>query len=102
MRSTEDADARTVGGLEVDHPLEREDDRVAEGQTSAFSGCSCRQCGGPISGRRRNGFCSDCCRLRHRRAARRNRIDALLTTLQVTVTLLRRELIPDENVGERP
>ena len=29
---------------------------------------SCRLCGVPIVGRRRNGFCSDTCRLRHQRA----------------------------------
>lgn len=52
----------------------------------------CRRCGGPVKGRRRNGYCSDKCRLRNRRQDdRRKRLD-LLNTINAAVEGLRVEL----------
>ena len=54
-----------------------------ETRTTAPEGPSgaCSRCGQPIDGRRRNGFCSDACRMAVRRAAinqrRREALDAL-------------------------
>ena len=44
--------------------------------------------GKPITGRRRNGFCSDRCRLRAGRAAKRKRIELLLTKIECEVETL--------------
>lgn len=53
---------------------------------------SCRQCGRPVEGRRRNGFCSDRCRMAVRRKEQAARIDELLTRIEESVTALRGEL----------
>ena len=66
--------------------------RRVEARTSASSGSSCRECGGPIPGRRRNGFCSDRCRMQARRAERASRVLACLTDIETAVAELRREL----------
>ncbi len=62
-------------------------------RTSACQRPSCRQCGGPIRGRRRNGFCSDRCRLRVRRAAVRARRQELVETMKQTLAAVEEELL---------
>ena len=69
-----------------------EPDRRGEPRTSASLGPSCHVCGGAIRGRRRNGFCSDRCRMRARRAGRAARVEALLADIDHAVATLRREL----------
>ena len=51
-------------------------------RTSASAGRSCRMCDAPITGRRRNGFCSDRCRLRASRAEKRKRLERALANLE--------------------
>ena len=52
----------------------------------------CRRCGQPVEGRRRNGYCSDRCRMADRREDERRRRVGLLDTLGVVVEELRIEL----------
>jgi hypothetical protein len=52
----------------------------------------CRRCGGPVRGRRRNGYCSDKCRLAHRREGQRRKQLELLNAIDATVQQLRNEL----------
>lgn len=73
-------------------------DRPAGGRTSALAGPSCRVCGGPIRGNRRNGFCSDRCRLRASRAAQRERVAEQFKILEAVVAALRAEM---QSVVER-
>ena len=61
-------------------------------RTSAFSGRPCRLCGQPITGRRRNSFCSDRCRMRAGRAERGSRVQALLAEIEHALAELRQEL----------
>lgn len=61
-------------------------------RTSAFSGRSCRQCGQPITGRRRNEFCSDRCRIQASRATHDSDIEQVLAALDRAVSDLRRTL----------
>ena len=67
-------------------------DRRVDTRTSASSAASCRWCEGAIRGRRRNGFCSDRCRMRARRTERAARVQALLAEIDEAVAELRREL----------
>lgn len=72
---------------------------AAEAERRPVSGNSgesrCHRCGGPVGGRRRNGYCSDKCRMRDRRARRYNHINELLSTIEAAVAALRRELEGD-------
>jgi hypothetical protein len=52
----------------------------------------CRRCGGAVTGRRRNGYCSDACRLQDRREQDRRRHLELLDTIIRAVEELRAEL----------
>lgn len=81
-------------------------DSTAPTRTSGSIGTSCRVCGAPITGRRRNGFCSDRCRLRSDRAAKRARLGKELTEmerkvemfaveLRSAISLLRAEMLTD-------
>jgi len=70
-------------------------DRAPEGRTSAFSGAFCRTCGGTIRGRRRNGFCSDRCRLRAKRAARRERIEDGFRAVERAIDSLKTVILPE-------
>ena len=45
-----------------------QDEQAPETTLCRVSSRICRTCGGPVAGRRRNGFCSDRCRLQQRRA----------------------------------
>ena len=54
-----------------------EADRPVQKPTRLLTAHSCRVCGVPIVARRRNGFCSDTCRLRHQRA----RLEALFARI---------------------
>ncbi len=72
-------------------------DRRAAARTSASCEPSCRWCGDAIGGRRRNGFCSDRCRMRAGRAARASRVEAHLADIDHAVATLRRELRSEAN-----
>jgi len=52
----------------------------------------CRRCGEPVKGLRRNGYCSDRCRMRDRREREQARIDELLQRLEDDLNALRVEL----------
>ena len=60
--------------------------------------------GGPIRGRRRNGFCSDKCRLRATRAEQAERVEGWLADIEALVVQLRRHNRwgPDGEEGEHP
>ncbi len=81
-------------------------------RTSGSGGRSCWVCGRPITGRRRNGCCSDRCRLRAGRAAKRKRLELALANLERKVETfggemrsaidsLRTELLADDGRDER-
>ena len=81
-------------------------------RTSASAGRSCRMCGAQITGRRRNGFCSDRCRLRASRVAKRARVGEELAEMErkveifavemrSAINLLRSELRADDGREER-
>ena len=53
----------------------------------------CRQCGGPIRGRRRNGFCGDACRMRVYRQQLAEERRALIEHLKQVVNDVERELL---------
>lgn len=57
-------------------------------RTTGSEGPFCIECGRPVEGRRRNGFCSDACRMSVRRRRERERLDYLLSTLQAVTTEL--------------
>ena len=61
-------------------------------RTSGSDGRFCQECGAVVTGRRRNGFCSDRCRVQARRQERDARIDTLLTTAEACLSTLRKEL----------
>ncbi len=61
-------------------------------RTSGSEGHSCRQCGGRIQGRRRNGFCSDRCRMSARRTDRAVRLHTLVADVERAVATLKAEL----------
>ena len=80
-------------------------------RTSGSGGASCRVCGQPIAARRRNGFCSDRCRLRASRAAKREWLEMALAGLELKVETfggemrtaiesLRAELLTDDGREE--
>ena len=60
----------TAGGVDRQEPTSGSEER------------SCSWCGQEIAGRRRNGFCSDPCRLRARRAAKQERLEAGLASIE--------------------
>ena len=74
---------------------------VVTTRTTASDGQSCRQCGGPIRGRRRNGYCGDACRMRARRAEDAARRRELLTRLKGIVTAVEVELLNEARDGTR-
>ena len=57
-------------------------DRLLGTRTSASERRLCLDCGKPITGRRRNGFCSDRCRQRANRAAKQDRLEAALARIE--------------------
>ena len=52
----------------------------------------CRRCGQPVPGRRRNGYCSDRCRMAVRRAEQSVRIERLIAALEQATASLRWEM----------
>ena len=84
---------------------------TVETRTSGSSGRSCLECGARITGRRRNGFCSDRCRMRASRVAKRARVGKELTVMECKVEtfavmrsaikLLRAELLAADGREER-
>lgn len=76
---------RTVRGLFFQFVGPGESRYLFQGQYNpnvGFAGCSCRVCGTLIARRRRNGFCSDCCRLRAGRVARHEWLNAALASIE--------------------
>ena len=67
----------TAGGVDRQEPTSGSEER------------SCSWCGQEIAGRRRNGFCSDPCRLRARRAAKQERLEAGLASIEGRVRAVR-------------
>ena len=65
----------------------------SETRTTGSDGQSCRRCGEPIRGRRRNGYCSDRCRMRDRRERERMRVGDLMRQLANNLDALRDELV---------
>ena len=55
-------------------------------RTSGADGRFCRLCGAEIQGRRRNGFCSDRCRLRFRRRDEKKRLEKLFENVDGALT----------------
>jgi predicted nucleic acid-binding Zn ribbon protein len=93
MRNHElDSSGPDAHGLEIPGP---------ETRTTASAGHSdrprCLRCGQPVQGRRRNGYCSDRCRMAVRRERERARVDELLRRLEGDLDALREELV---SVGE--
>jgi len=71
-----------------------DEDRV-ETRTTGLQGQSkghCKRCGKPVMGRRRNGYCSNGCRMRDRRAEQTIRVDKLITHIEEAAAALRQEL----------
>ena len=53
----------------------------------------CRRCGEPTHGRRRNGYCSDACRMAARREKERESLRALLDLAEKALAEIRREVL---------
>jgi len=53
----------------------------------------CRRCGRPIGGRRRNGYCSDGCRMADRRQAERRTVEPLFKDVVRAIDELRRVVL---------
>ena len=72
-------------------------DRALQPERQATGGLPergwCRRCGGGVVGRRRNGYCSDRCRMQDRRSAGQRRRLELLDTISDALKELRRELL---------
>lgn len=75
-----------------------------EGRTSAVAaaieGRFCAVCGNPFSPRRQNGFCSDRCRMRHRRAADKEWFRYVLATMTDLTDVLRSRLVGNDESDE--
>ena len=69
-----------------------------ETRTTGLDNRICKGCGGVIKGRRRNGFCSDRCRMQSRRVAERQSRETLLTRLKESISEIERELLGKEKV----
>ena len=70
-------------------------------RTSRSGGRCCRVRGLPITGRRRNGFCSDRCRLRAGRAARREQVEAALHLDPKTLTMTQDNVTTIEDADDK-
>ncbi len=86
-------------------------DSTTPTRTSGSIGTSCRVSGTAITGRRRNGFCSDRCRLQASRVAKRAQVGTELTEMErkvetfavemrSAINLLRAELLADNGREE--
>lgn len=64
------------------------------------AGRSCRRCGHEIRGRRKNGYCSDRCRMRDNRERDAERRRGLVAQLREAVAAVERELLAGS--GEEP
>ena len=65
--------------------------RRPSGQTTRTSGSDervCNVCGGAVTGQRRNGFCSDRCRMKARRTATRVRVEHELAKIESAVDIV--------------
>jgi hypothetical protein len=89
---THPAGPRATWRSGVSGVVQRAAERHPETRTTGLDGKSCRRCGEPVKGRRRNGYCSDRCRMRDRRENQAARVNGLLTTIEESVVALRREL----------
>ncbi len=66
--------------------------QALENRTTAYEDRSCKRCGEPVRGRRRNGYCSDRCRRRDERAAQKRDRQALMAALRDLVAAVECEL----------
>jgi predicted nucleic acid-binding Zn ribbon protein len=71
-----------------------------ETRTTGSEGQSCRYCGGPIAGRRRNGYCSDRCRMKDRRQKQAEGHRQLIADLRAVVDRVDRVLMCDPIVAD--
>jgi hypothetical protein len=76
--------------------VQRPEDRGPESRRAPLEGHSCEWCEGPLTGRKLR-FCSDRCRMRHRRKEQAARINGLLRTIEESVASLRGELEGDHD-----
>lgn len=67
----------------------------AQPRTPASEARFCVGCGTPLTGRKQR-FCSDRCRMRHRRTARAARRQCLLANLRQALSALEAELATEE------
>ena len=61
-------------------------------RTSGIEERSCRVCGASITGRRRNGFCGDRCRMRLSRVEKGKRLQQAVKNVERALEVLREEL----------
>lgn len=61
-------------------------------RTSGSEERSCRACGQLITGRRRNGYCSDKCRMRVRRQEKQERLAKLVANAESALDAIRKEV----------
>jgi predicted nucleic acid-binding Zn ribbon protein len=80
--------ANEIGNDPDTHPM---GDLAVEGRRSASEG-HCEQCGDPLDGKQER-FCSDACRMRHRRDEERRRRLGLLDTIETAIKKLRDEVL---------
>lgn len=89
----EDATVDRKKVLAQDPEIQVTEDRGLESRTTGAAGQSCRRCGAPIKGRRRNGFCSDKCRMKDRRERNAQRRRQTVEQMKQFFTELERELL---------
>jgi len=77
------------------HPVIAPGDVLARttGSEGHSGNANCRRCGGQIKGQRRNGFCSDRCRMAARREAEVERKREILEGLKNAVNAVATELL---------
>ena len=74
---------------------------IESGSSQSALSASCQRCGGSVNGRRRNGFCSDACRMADRREREAARRAELLADLKTAIDAVRRELLGEsDNSGD--
>jgi hypothetical protein len=71
------------------NPLHRYEQALETRTSGSLDAPTCRRCGRSVTGRRRNGYCSDKCRMRDNREKHRRERDALLDELAAKVQKLR-------------
>jgi hypothetical protein len=70
-----------------------------ETRTTGSESPFCARCAAPIRGRRRNGYCSDRCRMAERRQEESQRRQAVVSRLKEVVAAVEAELLRGGAVG---